>query len=148
MPQSDFNLQLIEEFRANGGQMVSGRFKGDALLLLTTMGRKSGESRTTPMGYQLDGDRLYIVAFNARKPTLPHWYFNLGAHPEVTLEVGTETYRARAVVLDDTEGERLLTQFAAREPRIQAALESMAAEAAPRPRRQIPIVRLERLSGA
>ncbi|MGH2603690.1 MAG: nitroreductase/quinone reductase family protein, partial [Dehalococcoidia bacterium] len=60
MPQSEFNLRLIEEFRANRGQIVSGPFKGDALLLLTTTGRKSGEPRTTPVGYRMDGDRLYI----------------------------------------------------------------------------------------
>jgi deazaflavin-dependent oxidoreductase (nitroreductase family) len=145
MAQSEFNLQLIEEFRANGGQIVTGPFKGDVLLLLTTTGRKSGEPRTSPMGFTMDGDRMHILAMNARRPVLPNWYFNLAANPEVTLEVGTETYPARAVVLDKAEGERLLAQFADRNPRLKAALEYMAAEAAPRPRRWIPIVRLERV---
>jgi len=145
MPQSEFNLRLMEEFRANGGEIVSGRFKGDAMLLLTTTGRKSGEPRTTPMGYTMDGDRMYILTTNALKPQLPNWYFNLVANPEVTLEVGKETYRARAVVLDDAEGERYLAQLADREPRLQAVLDRMAAEAAPLPRRRIPIIRVERL---
>lgn len=145
MPQSEFNLRLIEEFRANGGEIVSGRFQGDAMLLLTTTGRKSGEPRTTPMGYTMDGDCMHILAMNASKPRLPNWYWNLVANPEVTLEVGKETYRARAVVLGEVEGERLLAQFADREPRLQAALARMTADAAPLPRRRVPIVQLERL---
>jgi deazaflavin-dependent oxidoreductase (nitroreductase family) len=97
------------------------------------------------MGYTMDGDRMYVLTTNALKPTLPNWYWNLVANPEVTLEVGTETYRARAVVLGEEEGEQLLARFAEREPRLQAALAGMAADAAPLPRRRVPIVRLERL---
>lgn len=145
MPQSEFNLQLMEEFRTNRGEIVSGPFKGTALLLLTTTGRKSGEQRTTPVGYRMDGDRTYIHTINAGRPTIPQWYFNLVANPEVTLEVGSESYRARAVTLDDAESERLLAQFADRDPRFQPVLDRMTAEAAPRPRRRIPLVRLERL---
>jgi deazaflavin-dependent oxidoreductase (nitroreductase family) len=153
MPQSEFdlrttNLRIIEEYRATGGEgaeLVAGRFKGDGMLLLTTTGRKSGEARTTPVGYRMDGDRMYILTMNAGRPQLPNWYWNLGANPQVTLEVGTETYQARAVVAGEVEGERLLAQFAGREPRLQAALDKMTADAAPRPRRRVPIVRLERL---
>jgi deazaflavin-dependent oxidoreductase (nitroreductase family) len=145
MPQSEFNLQLIEEFRAHRGEIVSGPFKGLELLLLTTTGRKSGEPRTTPVGYRIDGDRMYIHTVNAGRPQVPQWYFNLVANPEVTLEVGAETYRARAVLLDDAESERVLTQFAGQEPRLQAVLDRMTAEAAPLPRRRIPLIRVERL---
>jgi deazaflavin-dependent oxidoreductase (nitroreductase family) len=88
---------------------------------------------------------MFIHTVNAGRPRVPHWYFNLVANPEVTLEVGKETYRARAVDLGEEESERLLAQFAEREPRLQAVLDRMSAEAAPRPRRRIPIVRVERL---
>jgi deazaflavin-dependent oxidoreductase (nitroreductase family) len=145
MPQSEFNLRLIEEFRANGGAIVSEPFKGASILLLTTTGRKSGEARTTPVGYTMAGDRMYIHTVNAGRPQLPQWYFNLVANPQVTLELGKERYQARAVVMDDAESERLLAQFAGQEPRLQAVLDRMTAEAAPRPRRRIPIVRMERL---
>jgi deazaflavin-dependent oxidoreductase (nitroreductase family) len=144
MPQSEFNLRLIEEFRANGGEIVSEPFKGTALLLLTTTGRRSGEPRTMPVGYRTDGDRMYIHTVNAGRPHIPQWYFNMVANPEVTLEVGNETYQARAVPLDDAESERLLAQLAGQEPRLQAVLDRMTAEAAPGPRRRIPLVRLER----
>jgi deazaflavin-dependent oxidoreductase (nitroreductase family) len=145
MPQSEFNLQLIEEFRANGGEVVTGPFKGLELLLLTTTGRKSGEPRTTPVGYRMDGDSMYIHTVNAGRPQIPQWYFNLLANPEATLEVGKATYRARAVALSDEESERVLAQYAKREPRLQAVLDRMTAEAAPQPRRRIPLVRMERL---
>jgi deazaflavin-dependent oxidoreductase (nitroreductase family) len=145
MPQSEFNLRLIEEFRANGGESVSGRFQGAMLLLLTTTSRKSGELWTTPVGYWMDGEHMYIHTVNAGRPKIPHWYFNLVATPAVTLEVGQETYRARAVDVGEEESERRLAQLADREPRFQAVLARMTAEAAPRPRRRIPIVWVERL---
>src|SRR5262249_11096642 len=120
-------------------------FKGDVLMLLTTTGRKSGEPRTTPVGFRMDGDRVYIHTVNAGRPRIPNWYFNLLANPEVTVERGTEAFQARAVALDDAESERWLAEYAGREPRLQAVLDRMSSEAAPRPRRRIPIVRLERL---
>lgn len=146
MPQSEFNLRLIEEFRANRGEIVSGLFKGrPTILLLTTRGRKSGEQRTTPVGYTMDGGRMHIHTVNAGRPQIPQWYFNLLANPEVMLEMGTETYQARAVLLDDAESERLLAQFADQDPRLRERLDGMTDGAAPRPRRRIPIIRMERL---
>ncbi|MEX0782322.1 MAG: nitroreductase/quinone reductase family protein [Dehalococcoidia bacterium] len=145
MAQSDFNLQLIEEFRANGGEIVSGRFKGLPLLLLTTTGRKTGEPRTTPVGYTMDGDQMYIHTVNAGRPQVPQWYWNMAANPDITLEIGAETHRATAVLMSEQESERLLARFADREPRLQPVLDRMTAEAAPNPPRQIPIVRVERL---
>lgn len=145
MPQNEFNLRLIEEFRANRGEVDFGPYKRAAVLLLTTTGRKSGEPRTTPIGYRMAGDRMYVHTINAGRPQIPQWYWNLAANPEVTLEVGAETYQARAVLVEDQEGERLLAQFADRDPRMQEVLDRMTAEAAPQPRRRIPIVQMERL---
>src|SRR5579883_1415658 len=95
--QKAYNRQLIEEFRAHRGEL-GGPFKDRPLLLLTTTGAKSGQPYTTPMMYIRDGDRLLVIASNIGAPKHPDWYYNLVAHPEVTVEVGTETYRARAVV--------------------------------------------------
>src|SRR5436190_362091 len=103
---SDFNQKIIEEFRANGGA-VGGQFAGAPMLLLTTTGARSGLARTSPVVYTKDGDRFVIIASKAGAPTNPDWYHNLLAHPEVTLEVGTETFTARASVATGDERRRL-----------------------------------------
>ena len=77
---NDWNHQVIEEFRANEGK-VSGRLSGVSLLLLTTIGAKSGQRRVVPLGYLTDGKRLIIVASKQGAPTHPDWYYNLLAHP-------------------------------------------------------------------
>ncbi|QBD76542.1 nitroreductase family deazaflavin-dependent oxidoreductase [Ktedonosporobacter rubrisoli] len=102
----DWNRRLIEEFRANGGK-VGGPLEHMSLLLLTTTGARSGKPRTTPMGYFSDGDCLIVVASNRGASTHPAWYHNLLAHPEVTVEVGTETFEAIAIVTKDAERDRL-----------------------------------------
>lgn len=103
---NDWNRRVIEEFRANGGK-VSGQLSNIPLLLLTTIGAKSGQSRITPLGYLADGNRLLIVASNLGSPTHPAWYHNLLAHPQVTVEVGDKTYTAIATVLQGTEREQV-----------------------------------------
>lgn len=144
MAQSEFNLQLMDEIRANRGEVVSGPFKGSAMLILTTTGRKSGEPRSTPMGYQVEDGHMYVMTTNAARPVLPQWFWNLIANPEVTIEVGEEKYSAHAAVQTDEWSEQYLQRFGEREPRLKGALEMMAAQAAPNPRRRIPVVRLER----
>src|SRR6266852_5303098 len=113
--RNDYNRHVIEEFRANGSK-VSGPFEHTPLLLLTTTGAKSGERRITPMEYIPDGDRLLVFASKAGAPTHPDWYHNLVAHPEVTVEVGTETYTARATVLRGEERDRLFRRHAEQYP--------------------------------
>ena len=103
---NDYNRRLIEEFRANGGK-VGGMWEGTPLLLLTTTGARSGECRTTPMAYLPDSDRLIVWAANGGSPRNPDWYHNLLAHPHVTVEVGTETFDAVAVVTAGAERDRL-----------------------------------------
>ena len=107
--RNDYNRQVIKEFRANGGK-VSGPWENTPLLLLTTTGAKSGECRITPMGYLPDGDCLIVIASNGGASTRPDWYHNLVAHPEVTVEVGTETFDAIAVVTENEERNRLWTK--------------------------------------
>jgi deazaflavin-dependent oxidoreductase (nitroreductase family) len=103
---NDYDRHVIEEFRANGGK-VGGPWAHTPLLLLTTIGAKSGARRTTPMGYMPDGDRLIVFASAGGTPTHPGWYHNLLAHPEVTVEVGAETFDAIAAVTKDAERDRL-----------------------------------------
>ena len=113
--QNDFNLKIIEEFRANGGETF-GPFKGRNLLLLTTTGAKSGVARTTPLVYSKDGDRMVIIASMGGAPKHPAWYLNLLAHPEVTVEVGTAKFVARTSVAEGAERDRLYAQQAAEMP--------------------------------
>ena len=95
---NDWNAKVIEEFRANGGK-VGGNFDGLPLLILHTTGVRSGEERLNPLAYlELDGHR-YVFASFAGSEHNPAWFHNLVAHPEVTVEVGTETYRAKATPL-------------------------------------------------
>jgi deazaflavin-dependent oxidoreductase (nitroreductase family) len=102
----EYNHQLIEEFRATRSN-VGGPMPGRPLLLLTTTGAKSGQRRTTPLMYIPDGDRFVVFASNIGAPTTPDWCRNLMAHPNVTIEVGTETFDGTARVTEGSERERL-----------------------------------------
>jgi deazaflavin-dependent oxidoreductase (nitroreductase family) len=133
--RNDYNRQVIEEFRANGGK-VSGEWEHTPLLLLTTTGAKSGARRITPMGYLPDGDRLIVLASNGGAPARPDWYHNLLAHPEVSVEVGTETFDAIAVVTDDSERNRLWTKAVELYPHL--------AEYQAKTTHQIPVIALSR----
>ncbi|VEG51855.1 deazaflavin-dependent nitroreductase family protein [Mycolicibacterium aurum] len=90
--ERDFNQRNIDEFRANGGK-VGGQFEGFPLLLLTSTGAKSGQPRVTPTAYfEIDG-RIYIVGSAAGRDSDPAWAFNLRAHPEASVEIGTDPPR-------------------------------------------------------
>jgi deazaflavin-dependent oxidoreductase (nitroreductase family) len=133
--RNDWNRQTIEEFRANGGK-VGGMWEGRPLLLLTTTGAKSGQRRTNPVMYLRDGDRLLVFASKGGAPTNPDWYHNLVAHPEVTVEVGTENYEATATPLTGEERDRLFAE--------QAGLYPQFGEYQARTTRKIPVIALER----
>ncbi len=132
---SDFNRAIIEEFRSHGGK-VGGPFEGKPVLLLTTIGARSGERRTTPVLYLRDGERMVIFASKAGAPENPAWYHNLLANPSVTVEVGNETVEASAVVTAGEERERLF--------RRQADLNPQFDDYAARTTREIPVVALQR----
>lgn len=97
------NDPIIKEFRANGGKVRLGEY--GPFILLTTTGAKTGQRHTTPLMYVPDGDRLLAVASKAGSSTHPSWFYNLLVHPQVTVEVGTETFEAIARVLTDNERE-------------------------------------------
>jgi deazaflavin-dependent oxidoreductase (nitroreductase family) len=113
--RKEFNRQLIEEFRANGGA-VTGQFAGRPLLLLTTTGAKTGKTYTTPLVYTKDGDRLVVIASKGGAPTNPDWYHNLVAHPAATVELPEDRFQVLAVVASGNERARLFDQQALQMP--------------------------------
>jgi deazaflavin-dependent oxidoreductase (nitroreductase family) len=131
----DWNRQIIEAFRENGGK-VGGMWEGKPLLLLTTTGAKSGQRRTNPLMYLREGDRLMIFASKAGAPTSPDWYHNLLAHPQVTFEVGEEKFEATAKVITGEERDRIYAK--------QAQLFPQFADYQSKTNRKIPVVVLER----
>ncbi len=110
MDIKEFNRKLIEEFRANEGK-VTGQFANTPLLLLTTIGARSGEERVNPLAYLEDGDRLVIIASYAGADKSPPWYHNLVANPEVGVEVGSKKFEARADVVAEPERTELYTRM-------------------------------------
>ncbi len=112
---NNWNQATINEFRANSGK-VGGMFAGRTLLLLHTVGAKSGQERINPVAYVADSDRLLIVASKGGAPTNPDWYYNILAHPLVTVEVGTEQFQAQAAVAAEPERTRLYNQMVAMMP--------------------------------
>lgn len=111
-----FNDQVIAEFRANEGR-VGGMFAGnDAMVIITTTGAKSGRAITNPLVFLPDGDRIVLIASNGGADKHPAWYHNLVADPELTLEVGTETYRGKAELVADPERTALYDRMVERLP--------------------------------
>ena len=128
----DYNRQVVEEFRANGGHV-----KGWApLILLTTKGAKSGQTRIYPlMSVPYEGTYL-AVASKGGAPKHPQWYYNLVAHPDVTVEAGNETFAATARMLTGEEREKAFAKAISVFPNY--------AEYQKKTTRQIPVFLLER----
>ena len=96
---SDWNNKIIEEFRANKGK-VGGPFEGAPLLLLHTVGARTGQERVNPMMYMPVDGGYAVFASKGGAPTNPDWYHNLLAHPKVTAEIGTGTVELIARVAE------------------------------------------------
>ena len=112
---NDFNKKIIEEFRANNG-VVGGYFENTPLVLVHTIGAKSGQKRINPLAYITDDDRYVIIASKAGAPSNPAWYYNIVANPEVTVEVGTEKFEAVATVVEEPERTRLYDKMSEKNP--------------------------------
>ena len=128
---ADFNAQIIDEFRANGGR-VGGMFEDTPLLLLHHVGAKSGQSRVNPVAYARDDGRYVVFASKAGAPTNPGWYHNLLANPRTEIEVGTETI---SVVASEATGEERGRLFRAQAERAPQFAEYQAKTA-----RAIPVI--------
>ncbi len=102
----DFNQQVITEFRENAGK-VGGMFEGAPMLLLTTIGSKTGQQRTTPLVYLADSDRYIIFASKGGAPEDPSWFNNIVANGDIAIEVGTEKFPVSAEITSGAERDEL-----------------------------------------
>jgi deazaflavin-dependent oxidoreductase (nitroreductase family) len=128
------NAKVIDEFRQGGGKVTTR--SGNALLLLNTVGVKSGLPRTNPLAYLPGDDCLYVFASKGGSPAHPDWYLNLVANPAVTVEVGTEQYEATADSLTGPERRRVYAK--------QVELHSNFGDYERKTNRVIPVVELRR----
>jgi deazaflavin-dependent oxidoreductase (nitroreductase family) len=137
-----WNDTVIEEFRA-GNARIADRFDKGALLLLHTVGAKTGEPRISPVAFFHDGDRLLVVASAAGRQHHPAWYHNLVANPKVQVEVWEDdelkTITATARATGDDEREELWAWIVERAPGF-GDYQTMTT-------RQIPVVVVEPVSG-
>jgi deazaflavin-dependent oxidoreductase (nitroreductase family) len=134
--QGDRNMAIINEFRNNAGK-VGGPFAGRTLLLLHTIGAKSGKERVHPVAYVTDGDRFVILASKGGAPKNPDWYHNILAHPRLVVEVGIEQFQVEASVAGEPERTRLYNKMVEMMPGF--------AEYQRRTTRIIPVIILRRI---
>jgi len=109
MSPSEYNQKIIDEFRANGGEVMG---RGRTVLLLHTIGAKSGKEHVNPVAHIRDGERYVIIASKGGAPNNPDWYYNIVANPTVTVEVGTEKFQTQATIAEEPERTRLYDQMA------------------------------------
>jgi len=133
---SDWNAAIIEEFRANGGKVE--QFGDAPLVILNTIGAKSGQTREVPLVTLQADDTMFVFASAAGAPRHPDWYHNVRSTPEIDVEQGSDRFRARLVELDDPErGDRFAQQAA-----LMPQFGEYETSAAPR---LIPVFRIERV---
>jgi len=138
MDYEEFTRNLKADLRANGGVVTSGPMAGRPLMILTTIGAQSGEPREAVITYTREGDKYVIAASKSAAPTNPHWYHNLLAHPEATVEAGGETFQVQATEVTGPERDRLYDQHAEERPEFK--------DYPTKTTRVIPVFTLERAS--
>ena len=131
----NWNVEVIAEFRANGGEVAAPYEDPPPMLLLHTIGARSGQNHIVPMRGIADGDSFYVFASAHGNERHPDWYHNLKAYPEVMIEVGTETLSVSASEILGEERDRIFARHASRFP--------VFAEYQSRLERSIPVIRLE-----
>ena len=131
--ETAWNDAIIADFRAHEGRITQGRLAGAVMLIMTSTGARTGLPRTVPLGYHRDGERYVLVGSNSGRDEQPEWL----ANPIVTVEVGTETFQARATVTGGSERRRLLDARIAAVP-IFGDYERKA-------NRELPVIVLERI---
>jgi deazaflavin-dependent oxidoreductase (nitroreductase family) len=131
-----FNAAIIEEFRANDG--VVARFGGLPMIVLHTVGARSGEPRPTPLIPVFEGDDMFVFATAGGAPTDPAWCANLRAHPRIAVETADSSFTADLIELPTDEAQRMIDERATTTPQLAAYVES----AAPR---RIPVFAVSRV---
>jgi deazaflavin-dependent oxidoreductase (nitroreductase family) len=140
---SDYNTQIIREFRANQGR-VGGMWTGTTLILIHHIGARSGIERVTPVACSPQGKGRYAIwAANGGSPAHPNWYHNLKAHPRITVEAGTQTFTVLAEELGGTARAELWPKLVAEWPKPAAGSPDLGAAQA-RTTRQFPVFLLTR----
>jgi len=134
---NNWNETIIADFHAHGGQITVGRLAGSSMLLMTTIGAKTGEPRTVPVGYHREGDSYIVVGSNAGRDEQPAWLANVRKNPLVTVEVGTEKFQARARITEGAERRRLLDDRIAAVPQFGEYEKKTA--------RELPVLVLDRV---
>jgi deazaflavin-dependent oxidoreductase (nitroreductase family) len=133
---SDYNAEIIKEFRANQGR-VAGPWAGTTLILIHHIGARSGAERITPLGcFSLGSGRFVIVASSGGSPVHPDWYYNVKANPKITVELGAQTFTVLADELASTARAELWPKLAAEHPTL--------GEHQARTTRQFPVFMLTR----
>jgi deazaflavin-dependent oxidoreductase (nitroreductase family) len=132
-----WNDDLIADIRKNG-KATSGPFVGRDVLVLTTKGAKTGKEHSVPVVYTKEGDDLVVVASMGGAPKNPAWFHNLKANPDVTVETGKQSWKAKAVITPEPERVRLYAQHAKTHPGFLDYVKKTT--------RKIPVIRLERVS--
>lgn len=135
MSADDFNAQTIAEFRRNHGK-VGGNFEGAPLLLLHTVGRRTGQARINPVMYLKDNERYLVFASKAGAEAHPDWYHNIKAHPDIQVELGDETLDVHAEEVTGVERDVVYKR--------QADLYSNFADYQRKTKRVIPVIALTR----
>lgn len=137
--ERDWNAEVIAEFRANRGEVVAPYDDPPPMVLLHTIGARSGKDHVVPMQAMDDGDALYVFATAHGSDRNPDWFHNIVAHPDFAVEVGEGTRLVHATVLTGEERARILARWRERVPLIEGVLA--------RTPREIPVVRLDWVGG-
>jgi proline iminopeptidase len=132
-----YGQEHVRRYRETDGEVGHIWKEGSTVLLLTTSGRRTGKETTTPLIYNLDGDRPVIVASKGGAPDDPGWFKNLVQHPEVGVQIEGDRFRARARAAEGEERERLWELMVQVWPHYD--------EYATKTDREIPVVVLERM---
>ncbi len=142
-PLDDINRHVIEDFRANNGAVdvaMGGFFAGKPVLILRNTGAKTGKQRLNPLVYATHDERYVVAATKGGSPNHPHWFLNVQANPDVTVEVGTERFPANATIVEDGPyRDELYAKL--------VAIMDQFAEYETKTDRRIPVIVLERADG-
>lgn len=137
--EQDWNAEVIAEFRANQGEVAAPYADPPPMLLLHTIGAHSGREHVAPMRCLPDGETLYVFASAHGSDRHPDWYRNVVAHPDFTIEQGTETIPVHATELVGAERDAIFARQAARFPIFTEYQQKLT--------RTIPVIRLDRRAG-
>lgn len=133
------NAEIINEFRANQGLVAAPYDDPPPMLLLHTIGARSGSEHIVPMRCLVEGDVLYVFASAHGSDRHPDWYHNLVANPDITIEKGAKAIRVHATEVTGAERDAIFAHQAGRFP--------IFAEYERRLDRTIPVFRLDRSDG-